>query len=66
MGLRFRIYDVNNNHVATINGINDNKNIGMFFDDSYSYQINFPPDATPDIKLCLLHCIYSIDTLCLY
>ena len=66
MGLRFKIYDVNNNHVATISGINDNKNIGMFFNDSYSYQINFPSDATPDIKLCLLHCIYSIDTLCLY
>ena len=66
MGLTFKIYDVNNNQVATISGINDNKNFGMFFDDSYSYQINFPLDATPDIKLTLLHCIYCIDALCLY
>ena len=66
MGLTFKIYDVNNSQVATISGINDNKNFGMFFDDSYSYQINFPLDATPDIKLTLLHCIYCIDALCLY
>ena len=66
MGLNFIIYDKNKNKVATIRGINDNKNIGMFFDDSYSYLIDFPSDATPDDKLALLHCIYSLDILCLY
>ena len=66
LGLNFKIYDPNNNPIGIISGINDNKDFGLFFDDSYSYKIDFPLDATPDLKLTLLHCIYSLDTLCLY
>ena len=48
-----------------ISGRND-KNFGTFFDDSYSYEINFPQDAEPDYKLTLLHAIYALDALCIY
>jgi hypothetical protein len=48
-----------------ISGRND-KNFGTFFDDSYSYEINFPPDCEPDIKLTLLNCVYALDALCVY
>ena len=66
LGLNFKIYDVNHNLIGIIGGINDNKDFGLFFDDSYSYKIDFPLDATPDIKLTLLHYIYALDMLCLY
>jgi len=66
-GLDFFITDANNNQVMNsfINGRN-NKNFGTFFDDSYSYEINFPEDAEPDYKLTLLHAIYALDALCIY
>ena len=59
--MNFKIYDPNNNPIGIISGINDNKDFGLFFDDSYSYKIDFPLDATPDLKLTLLHCIYSLE-----
>ena len=65
IGLDFNICDVNKNPICTIKGEN-NKNFGAFFDDSYSYEINFPPDAEPDIKLTLLNCVYALDALCVY
>ena len=66
-GLDFIITDVNNNPImnSTIHGVN-NKNFGDFFNDSYSYEIYFPEDAEPDIKLTLLHAIYVLDALCIY
>ena len=66
-GLDFFIADANNNPImnSSIYGRN-NKNLGKFFDDSYSYEINFPEDADPDYKLTLLHAIYAIDALCIY
>ena len=42
------------------------KILGTFFKDSYSYEINFPQDAEPDIKLTLLNCVYALDALCIY
>ena len=65
LGLTFNICDINKNLIASIKG-RKNNDFGAFFDDSYSYEINFPPDATPDLKLTLLHCVYSHDTLWLY
>ena len=65
-GLNFNICDINKNVISTIRGKNKNEEYGLFFDDSYSYEINFPSDATPELKLNLLHCIYSIDALCVY
>ena len=66
-GLDFFIADANNNQIMNsfISGRND-KNFGTFFDDSYSYEINFPEDAEPDYKLTLLHAIYALDALCIY
>ncbi len=62
--LNFKIYDVHNKPISIISGINDNNDFGLFFDDSYSYKIDFPLDATPNIKLNLIHCINSLDTMC--
>jgi len=42
------------------------KNIGKYFDDSYTYEITFPLDAEPDTKLTLLHSVYIIEALCQY
>ena len=64
-GLDFNICDINKNPIGTIKGRN-NKNFGTFFKDSYSYEINFPPDAEPDTKLTLLNCVYALDALCIY
>ena len=66
-GLDFFITDANDNQIVNsfISGRND-KNFGTFFDDSYSYEINFPQDAEPDYKLTLLHAIYALDALCIY
>ena len=66
-GLDFFIADANNNQIMNsfICGRNEN-NFGTFFDDSYSYEINFPEDAEPDYKLTLLHAIYALDALCIY
>jgi hypothetical protein len=66
-GLDFFIADANNNQIMNsfIIGRN-NQNFGTFFDDSYSYEINFPEDADPDYKLTLLHDIYALDALCIY
>ena len=66
LGLNFKIYDVHNNHIGIISGINDNKDLGLFFDDSYSYKIDFLLLATTDFKLNLLHFIYALDNLCFY
>ena len=67
IGLDFFIADANNNQImnSSIIGRN-NQNFGTFFDDSYSYEINFPEDADPDYKLTLLHAIYALDALCIY
>ena len=65
IGLDFNICDINKNPICTIIGRN-NKNFGEFFDDSYSYEINFPIDANPDIKLTILNCVYALDGLCVY
>ena len=67
LGLNFIIADINNNPImkSSILGRN-NKNFGKFFEDSYSYEINFPEDAEPDYKLTLLHAIYALDALCIY
>ena len=64
-GLNFDICDANKNPICTIKGRN-NENFGTFFKDSYSYEINFPQDAEPDIKLTLLNCVYALDALCIY
>ena len=64
-GLDFNICDVNKNPICTISGRN-NKDFGAFFEDSYSYEINFPPDADADIKLILLNCVFALDALCVY
>ena len=64
-GLDFNICDVNKNPICPISGRN-NKNFGAFFEDSYSYEMNFPSDADSDIKLVLLNCVYALDTLCVY
>ena len=64
-GLNFDICDANKNPICTIKGRN-NDNFGTFFKDSYSYEINFPQDAEPDIKLTLLNCVYALDALCIY
>lgn len=66
-GLDFFIADANNNPImnSSITGRN-NKNLGTFFIDSYSYEIKFPEDAEPDYKLTLLHAIYALDALCIY
>ena len=64
-GLDFNICDVNKNPICTISGRN-NKDFGAFFEDSYSYEINFPPDADADIKLILLKCVFALDALCVY
>ena len=66
-GLDFFIADANNNPIMNsfITGRN-NKDLGAFFIDSYSYEINFPEDAEPDYKLTLLHAIYALDALCIY
>lgn len=61
-GLDFNICDVNKNPICSFSGRN-NKNFGAFFEDSYSYEINFPSDADSDIKLALLNYIYALDTL---
>lgn len=65
LGLNFNICDINKNPIATFKG-RKNNDFGAFFDDSYSYEINFPPDTTPDLKLTLLQFVYSLDSLRLY
>ena len=64
-GLDLTVSDINKNPITTIHGRN-NQNFGKFFDDSYSYEINFPLDAEPDIKLTILHGVYALDALCIY
>ena len=64
-GLRFSITDLNENEVGYISGILD-RSLGEFFHDSYSYEISFPEDSTPELKLTLLHAVYAIDTICLF
>ena len=54
-GLDFIICDVNKNPICTISGRN-NKDFGAFFEDSYSYEINFPPNADADTVLTILLC----------
>jgi hypothetical protein len=59
-GLAFTIFNTNSEPVGNIQGK------GEFCSNSYTYQISFPQDATPDLKLCLLNAIYAIDTFGLY
>ena len=65
LGLNFNICDIKKNIIATIKGSNNN-DFGAFFDDSYTFEISFPSDATPELKLILLHGVFSLDTLCIY
>ena len=64
-GLNFNICDLNKKPICTIIGRNK-KDFGAFFEDSYSYEVNFPQDADSDTKLTLLNCVYALDTLCVY
>ena len=59
-GLSFTIFDSNSVPVGNIQGK------GACCSNTYTYQIYFPQDATPELKLCLLNAIYAIDTFGLY
>ena len=59
-GLSFTIFNSKSEPVGNIQGK------GACCSNIYTYQIYFPQDATPELKLCFLNAIYAIDTFGLY
>ena len=50
---------------GTITALRNGCNLFCLCGNNYNYNINFPPDATPDLKLAIINGVFAVDMCCL-